>query len=67
MAQLTPILQIHVTSDYQENQILRGGIPAPLIWRKILAFLDESTTLVLTRDRFSGIFSLVPANQDDQD
>ncbi|KAG8833562.1 hypothetical protein FRC17_010444 [Serendipita sp. 399] len=56
--QFTPVLTAYVTSQYQQTQILKGAIQTPAIWKQDLAELSESTTLIFSRDKATGRYSL---------
>ncbi|KAG2140323.1 hypothetical protein BD769DRAFT_1429492 [Suillus cothurnatus] len=60
-AQLTPILRVYLTSDYQESTILRGAIETPAIWSQDLTGLAQHTAWNLKRDPSSGRYTLVHA------
>ncbi|KAG2140362.1 hypothetical protein BD769DRAFT_1429635 [Suillus cothurnatus] len=60
-AQLTPILRVYLTSDYQESTILRGAIETPAIWSQDLTGLADHTAWNLKRDPSSGRYTLVHA------
>ncbi|KAG2140619.1 hypothetical protein DEU56DRAFT_286675 [Suillus clintonianus] len=57
-AQFTPKLRAYITTYYQEGEILRAEIQAPVIWERDLADLDESTTWNLTMDANTGNYAI---------
>ncbi|KAG8854917.1 hypothetical protein FRB91_002977 [Serendipita sp. 411] len=58
--QFTPLLSAYVTSQYQQTEILRGEIQTPNIWTQDLAKLKETTTLIFSRNKATGQYSLKP-------
>ncbi|KAG2072238.1 hypothetical protein BDR04DRAFT_415729 [Suillus decipiens] len=58
-AQFTPVLRLYITSDYQENAIIRSAITPPAIWSQDLTGLAKSTTWTLKYDAASGHYTLV--------
>ncbi|KAG1724082.1 uncharacterized protein EDB91DRAFT_144037 [Suillus paluster] len=61
-AQFTPILRAYITSDYEENTILRGAIDTPCLWKQDLAALhEENTTWNLTRNPSTGHYEITRA------
>lgn len=61
MAQLNTVLRAYITSDYEENTILRGPIGTPELWSHDVAALSESTTWNLKYDSSSGRYTIVQA------
>ncbi|KAG2748127.1 hypothetical protein P692DRAFT_20834281 [Suillus brevipes Sb2] len=61
MAQLNTVLRAYITSDYEENTILRESIDTPELWSHDVAALPESTTWNLKYDSSSGRYTIVQA------
>jgi hypothetical protein len=61
MAQFNTVLRAYITSDYQENAILREPIATSELWSHDLAALAENTTWNLKYDSSSGRYTIVQA------
>ncbi|PPQ73472.1 hypothetical protein CVT26_010171 [Gymnopilus dilepis] len=58
-AEFTPSLAAYVVSDYKQNEVLRGAIQSPVIWKQDIALLGQDSSFALTRDA-SGRYTLTP-------
>ncbi|KIK40135.1 hypothetical protein CY34DRAFT_807502 [Suillus luteus UH-Slu-Lm8-n1] len=61
MAQFNTVLRAYITSNYQENAILREPIATFELWSHDLAALPENTTWNLKYDSSSGRYTIVQA------
>ena len=58
--QFSPVLHAYITSAYQEQQIIKGEIPALLIFRQDLSTLAYHTVWGLHYNPDTGAFSMDP-------
>ncbi|KIJ28786.1 hypothetical protein M422DRAFT_189328 [Sphaerobolus stellatus SS14] len=59
-AEFTPKLSAYVTTDYQENEVLRGAIQTGAIWQENLAKLPLVTSWIFKQDPATGEYKLQP-------
>ncbi|KIJ38564.1 hypothetical protein M422DRAFT_258676 [Sphaerobolus stellatus SS14] len=57
-AEFTPKLRAYVTTDYQENEVLRGAIQTGAIWEENLAKLPSVTSWLFKQDTATGEYKL---------
>lgn len=60
IADFTPTLAAYIAADYQENEIIRGEVSSPVIWKQNLAGLSETSNWVLLYDPTTGVFNIEP-------
>jgi hypothetical protein len=56
--QFTPVLRGYITSDYQENAVMRGQVSSPILFNEDLVQLEESTLWRITYNSGSGAFEI---------
>ncbi|KAF8125285.1 hypothetical protein EV363DRAFT_1453877 [Boletus edulis] len=56
-----PVLRAYITSQYTDDQIVRGEISAPIIFEQNLAALSDVTVWDLRFDAATGRFSITQA------
>jgi len=59
-AQFTPVLGGYMTSDYQENEILKGQISTPRLFGQDLVQLAPDTNWLVTYNMSSGVYKIEP-------
>jgi hypothetical protein len=59
-AEFTPILGGYMTSDYQENQILKGQISTSRLFGQDLVQLAPDTNWLVTYNMGSGVYKIEP-------
>ncbi|KIJ44512.1 hypothetical protein M422DRAFT_252119 [Sphaerobolus stellatus SS14] len=59
-AEFTPKLSAYVTTDYQENEVLRGAIQTGAIWQENLAKLPLVSSWIFKEDAATGEYKLEP-------
>ena len=63
----TPVLRGYITTDYQENAVVRGQILADRLFDEDLVNLEPVTNWRITYNKGSGVYSINPDNSSIRD
>ncbi|KAG8777035.1 hypothetical protein FRC12_000576 [Ceratobasidium sp. 428] len=59
--QFTPVLRAYAIGQYQEHQILRSEVQAPVIWQQDLSSLDDTSEWKIGMNPATGEITIRPA------
>ncbi|KAF8232867.1 hypothetical protein L208DRAFT_915782 [Tricholoma matsutake] len=57
--EFSPVLSAYVTSNYRENEMIKGGIQSPVLWREDLGQLGSHTNWRLQRRPSTGGYEII--------